>query len=115
MLQVIINLLSNAVKYSPPNSRVVVSASKKSFMARKFVEISVKDQGFGFTPEELSHAFEPFVRVFTQQDEKKFIPGVGLGLYISKHIVELHEGEIRLLSEGAGKGTNVIITLFSSD
>lgn len=107
--QTIINLLSNAIKYSPLSAVVEVILTQQTRDVRPGFELQVVDKGYGFTPEELKHVFEPFVRAFTEQEEKKYIPGVGLGLYISKNIVELHGGQIALVSEGKGKGTTIRI------
>ena len=109
--QGLINLLSNAIKYPPPNSEVIVKLDKKFNNQIPGFEIQIIDHWYGFTPEELNHVFKPFVRVHTQQDEKKYLPGVGLGLYICKHIMELHGGQITLNSEGQGKGTTIHLWL----
>ncbi len=109
--QSLINLFSNAIKYSPPNSAVEVFLVHKSKKEMQGFELQIIDHGYGFTSEELEHIFEPFVRIYTQQEEKKYTPGVGLGLYITKTIIVLHGGEISLISEGQGKGTTIRIWL----
>ncbi|OLS14650.1 MAG: PAS/PAC sensor signal transduction histidine kinase, partial [Promethearchaeota archaeon CR_4] len=107
--QCLINLLSNAIKYSPPNSEVAVMLDRKTANQIPGFEIQIIDHGYGFTPQELNHVFEPFMRVHTQQEEKKYVPGVGLGLYICKYILSLHGGQITLNSEGQGKGTTILV------
>ncbi len=109
--QSMINLFSNAIKYSPPNSAIEVLLAHKSKKEMQGFELQIIDHGYGFTSEELEHLFEPFVRIYTQQEEKKYTPGVGLGLYITKTIIVLHGGEISLISEGQGKGTTIRIWL----
>ncbi|OLS12024.1 MAG: PAS/PAC sensor signal transduction histidine kinase [Promethearchaeota archaeon CR_4] len=109
--QVFINLLSNAIKYSPENTKVYVKLDQIKENEKKVALITVIDQGFGFTSVELEKAFLPFAKVHTQQDQKKFIAGPGLGLYISKNIVESHGGTIHIYSDGANRGTTVKILL----
>jgi two-component system phosphate regulon sensor histidine kinase PhoR len=95
--QVLDNLLSNAVKYSPGGGRVTVRAAEVDGE----VECSVTDQGSGMSPEELQGVFSKFFR--TSAARNAAIPGVGLGLAISKAIVERHGGTISCSSvEGEG-------------
>ncbi|MBD7994513.1 PAS domain-containing sensor histidine kinase [Arthrobacter sp. Sa2CUA1] len=102
--QVIDNLLSNAVKYSPDGGRVTVSAWSTS----DSVHFQVADTGIGMTAAEQSEVFTKFFRSGTSR--KAAIPGVGLGLVISKNIVEAHQGVITLTSE-AGRGTVFTVRL----
>jgi PAS domain S-box-containing protein len=85
--QVIINLLSNASKFSPPNGRITLKARVLDTELR----VEVMDEGIGITPEESRRIFQPYHRV--EQDRMKF-PGLGLGLTVSKQIVEAHGGKI---------------------
>ncbi|OUM40185.1 sensor histidine kinase [Arthrobacter sedimenti] len=95
--QVLDNLLSNAVKYSPGGGRVTVRAAEVDGE----VECSVTDQGSGMSAEELGGVFSKFFR--TSAARNAAIPGVGLGLAISKAIVERHGGTISCRSvEGEG-------------
>jgi two-component system phosphate regulon sensor histidine kinase PhoR len=95
--QVLDNLLSNAVKYSPGGGRVTVRAAEVDGE----VECSVTDQGSGMSAEELRGVFSKFFR--TSAARNAAIPGVGLGLAISKAIVERHGGTISCRSvEGEG-------------
>ena len=95
--QVLDNLLSNAIKYSPGGGRVTVRAAEVDGA----VECSVADQGSGMSPEELKGVFSKFFR--TSAARNAAIPGVGLGLAISKAIVERHGGTISCRStEGEG-------------
>ncbi len=110
MEHVILNLLSNAVKYSPENTKIAIKIDQIKDGDKDVARITVTDQGFGFTPEEIEHAFLPFAKVYTIQDQKKFITGTGLGLYISQNIVESHGGTIQIHSDGINKGTQAVVT-----
>ncbi len=107
MEHVIINLLSNALKYSPENTTIAIWVDQIKRGEENFARITITDQGFGFTPDEIEHAFLPFGKVYTTQDQKKFIAGSGLGLYICKNIVDSHGGSIQIHSDGINKGTQV--------
>ncbi|MBF4994290.1 PAS domain-containing sensor histidine kinase [Arthrobacter gandavensis] len=102
--QVIDNLLSNAVKYSPDGGRVTVSASSTP----QTLTFEVSDTGIGMTEAEQAEVFTKFFRSGTSR--KAAIPGVGLGLVISKNIVEAHGGTITLQSQ-AGAGTVFTVRL----
>lgn len=101
--QVITNLLNNAVKYSPKGGRVFVSVSRKKTRA----VISVKDEGIGISKKNLQHIFD---RYFREGDNENQIAGLGLGLYLSREIIDLHHGHIRVKSV-QGKGTTFLCTL----
>ncbi len=103
VLQVMDNLLSNAVKYSPQGGSIRVSAEVRE--AR--LEISVSDQGLGMTAEQQQRVFEKFFRADTLDTA---IGGLGLGMNISKSLVEAHGGRIWVESE-VGQGTRVSFTL----
>lgn len=95
--QVLDNLLSNAVKYSPAGGRVTVRATAVD----EQIECSVTDEGSGMSADELSGVFSKFFR--TSAARNAAIPGVGLGLALSKAIVERHGGTISCSSvEGEG-------------
>jgi PAS domain S-box-containing protein len=101
--QVICNLLGNSIKFTPPGGRVVLNARQIS----STVEIRVSDTGKGISPKFLPHLFE----AFRQGDGSSFRSGLGLGLAIVRHLVELHGGTIRAHSEGEGKGAEFTMTL----
>ncbi len=104
-MQVIVNLLSNAIKYTPDGSiKVHVEHESRS----GFVSISVKDTGLGMTHEQMSHLFQKFYRIATPDTTN--IQGTGLGLYITKTIVEKMGGKIKV-SSTAGKGSTFTFTL----
>lgn len=104
MGRVVGNLLSNAVKFSPQNSKLAVRLFKED----DGVVFQVQDQGIGVPEEELESIFEPFFR--TKDASKKGYPGTGLGLYVSRKIVEAHGGTLTLESD-LGKGTTVTVKL----
>jgi len=100
--QVIGNLLSNAIKFTPRGRSVELRLDSVEANAR----IIVTDQGEGIDP-----AFLPYVFDRLRQAEGAKRSGLGLGLAIARHIVELHHGEITAESEGLGKGARFIVTL----
>lgn len=102
--QVLINLISNAVKYSPHANKVIVHASSKT----NKVIVAVQDFGIGIPEEHIDKIFDRFFRV-SGIDEKVF-PGLGIGLFISKEIVNRHGGEIKVKSV-PDKGTTFSFTL----
>ncbi|PZW26634.1 phospho-acceptor domain-containing protein [Thermosporothrix hazakensis] len=105
---VLYNLLSNAFKYAPPQSQVRVSAHVEQGTGN--VCICVKDAGPGIPPEEIPLLFGQFVRL--QRDLGGPVRGSGLGLYISKHLVEVMGGRIWVESRGIpGEGSSFCFTL----
>jgi PAS domain S-box-containing protein len=103
MEQVLVNLLSNAGKYSPANTIIEVSVKVND----AHLLIDVKDAGKGLSETDQKSLFQPYHRL--QQDRKNF-PGLGLGLYICKQIVEAHGGQIQITSE-LGRGSTFKISL----
>jgi PAS domain S-box-containing protein len=90
--QVLANLLSNASKFSKEGKKIIL---RSKVMANQ-VLIEVQDEGIGISPEEQGWLFQPYHRV--EQDRRKF-PGLGLGLAISKQIVEAHKGKLWFTSK----------------
>jgi signal transduction histidine kinase len=111
MQQALLNVLSNAYKYSPQGGEVRVACradatDESGSNVRVCIEIS--DQGIGMTAEQLARVFERFYRA----DSSGKIPGTGLGMSIVKEIVELHGGEVCLLSHpGAGTSVKLLLPL----
>ena len=106
--QVILNLLSNAIKNTPPKGIIYINLKKH----KSFLDIIVKDTGIGFTEEEKEKLFKKFGKIERHGEGKDLdSEGSGLGLYISKEIVELHDGEILVESEGRNKGSAFILRL----
>jgi len=101
---VIDNLLSNAIKYTPDGGKVTVSISR----GKKEIEFSIKDTGIGIPKDQKEKVFSKFFRGTNVL--KTGVEGTGLGLFITKNIVEAHEGKIWFESE-EGKGTTFFFTL----
>jgi len=105
---VITNILSNAIKFTPSNGKIEV----KSEINNDFVIISIKDNGIGFTKEEKTQIFKQFGKIERYgQGYDVISEGSGLGLYISKRIIEMHGGEIWVQSEGRDKGSTLYFSL----
>jgi PAS domain S-box-containing protein len=97
LVQILVNLVSNALKYSAAPSPVRVVAERKDDHA----EISVIDRGIGMTEAECAQVFEKFSRA--DRPEVRRVTGTGLGLYITKNLVEMQHGQVWVRSEpGAG-------------
>jgi signal transduction histidine kinase len=101
--QVLNNLLSNAIKYSPTGGEVRIDAKKTNGI----VQISICDQGIGIAENDLKGIFKPFQRTVTTQCT---IPGIGLGLSVSRHIIEAHGGTLTLSSR-LGEGSTFVVEL----
>jgi signal transduction histidine kinase len=101
--QVIYNLVSNSIKYSKKGT-VLISLSREGKMAK----LVVTDQGIGISPKDLKHIFDKFYRAESRNIAD--VQGTGLGLYISKNIVELSGGKIGAKSQ-LGKGSSFWFTL----
>ena len=102
--QVLLNLLSNAVKFTPDGGRVDVSAKLDSDK----VEIAVKDTGVGIAPEDQASLFEEFKQL--GKDSSRKAEGTGLGLALTKRLVELHGGQIAVES-AVGQGSIFQVSL----
>jgi PAS domain S-box-containing protein len=102
--QVVRNLLSNAVKFTPQGGRISIGAKRDGMM----VELSVSDTGSGIRPEFLPHVFDRF----SQQDGGKTRQhgGMGLGLAIVRHVIDMHGGTVNVASV-EGKGTTFTVRL----
>ncbi|MGZ5443537.1 MAG: ATP-binding protein [Thermoanaerobaculia bacterium] len=99
------NLLSNAIKFTPSGGSVHVSLTREPPDA----VLRIRDTGEGISPELLPHVFDRY-----RQEEGsggKANQGLGLGLAIVRHLVESHGGTVRALSEGRGKGAELVVTL----
>ncbi|MEY2537729.1 MAG: hypothetical protein QOG67_1469 [Verrucomicrobiota bacterium] len=100
--QVFWNLLKNASKFTPENGAITVRTSNPHPEA---LTIEISDTGIGIGPEHLEKVFDAFEQIGPRRE------GLGLGLAISKAIVEMHRGSIRAFSEGPGKGAKFVIDL----
>ncbi|MEM3017460.1 MAG: PAS domain-containing sensor histidine kinase, partial [Candidatus Bathyarchaeia archaeon] len=103
LTQVLMNLLSNAAKFTPEGGRIQLAVEDEE----EAVKIWVSDTGIGIRNEDLPRVFEPFAAI----QKPTYIKGTGLGLNISKGLVEAHGGRIWAESEGEGKGATFTLTL----
>jgi signal transduction histidine kinase len=103
--QVVWNLLSNAIKFSPPGAQVELRLEP----APRSVEITVRDNGIGISPAFIPHVFERFRQADAGPRRER--GGLGLGLSIARHLVELHGGTISVDSDGEGRGSTFRIQL----
>jgi PAS domain S-box-containing protein len=103
--QVIWNLLSNAIKFTPRGGRVQVRLER----VNSHVEIAVSDTGVGIRPEFLPHVFERFRQA--DMGTTRQHGGLGLGLSIVRHLVELHGGTVQAESQGEGQGATFVVKL----
>jgi signal transduction histidine kinase len=102
--QVVSNLVGNAVKYTPPDTCILISATRTG----DYVQVDVSDEGPGIPPEEKPYLFQPFRR--GDADYVRHTKGSGLGLAISKGLVEAHGGKI-WVQDRVGPGTTISFTL----
>jgi signal transduction histidine kinase len=100
--QVVQNLLSNATKFTPVGGRITLRAENEG----DNIKVEVEDTGPGIPPQAKERLFEPYFRL----KEHSHFPGVGLGLYLSRRLVELHGGKMEVKSE-LGKGSTFSFSL----
>src|SRR5262252_2107722 len=103
--QVVLNLVSNAIKFTPPCGRVEARLER----AGEHLELIVKDTGQGISPEFLPHVFERFRQA--DSSVARAHGGLGLGLSITRRLVELHDGSIHAKSEGEGRGSTFTVKI----
>jgi PAS domain S-box-containing protein len=104
VVRILMNLISNAIKYSPPDTEISVTARHDG----SEVEVAVTDHGIGMTEAELADLFTKFFRA--NRPEVRAVEGTGLGLYITRRLVELQGGQLRVESE-LGRATTFSFTL----
>ena len=102
--RVLVNLVSNALKFTPKGGRVGVSAAREG----SFVRVSVSDTGVGIQPDDLRDIFDKYAQARSRATRSE--KGTGLGLYITRQLVELHGGKIEVKSE-VGKGSTFSFTI----
>ena len=102
--RVLVNLLSNALKFTPRGGRVEVGAARSGAVVR----VTVADTGVGIPPEDLARLFDKYEQARSRATRSE--KGTGLGLYITRQLVELHGGEISVQSE-VGKGSTFSFTI----
>jgi two-component system phosphate regulon sensor histidine kinase PhoR len=102
------NLVHNALKFSPNGGKITVTGKP----ANDMVQFSVSDEGLGIADADMPNLFERFRRVGHTTSR---IPGTGLGLYVSKHLIEAHGGTIWAEStEGEGSAFHFTVPIYSS-
>ena len=104
--QVLWNLLANAVRFTPPGGRIDIALRR----TRAGLRLSVSDTGHGIAPDLLPHVFERY-----RQAPAAAGGGLGLGLAIVRHLVQLHGGSVSAFSEGEGRGATFAVTLPFAD
>jgi len=103
--QVVWNLVSNAIKFTPPDGTITVRVARKA----RGAEISVSDTGIGIAAQDLPYVFHRFWQA--QTGASREYGGLGIGLALARHLVELHGGSISVQSEGPDRGATFIVTL----
>jgi signal transduction histidine kinase len=104
--QILENLVGNAFKYGPPEGLVTVSAAVDG----EWLTVAIDDEGVGIPASERALVTEPFHRAWNVRESR--IPGTGLGLFISRRLVEAHGGRLRIGDRPDGRpGTRVAFTL----
>lgn len=106
--QIIYNLLSNAIKFTPEGGRITVTARRHSHH-EDAVEIVVTDTGIGIAADDIPRLFERFSQL--EIETTKRFQGAGLGLVLTKQLVELHGGTIAVASAGPGQGSRFTVRL----
>ncbi|URD52427.1 ATP-binding protein [Chroococcidiopsis sp. CCNUC1] len=105
--QTICNLLTNAIKFTPESGSITVQLVVKESWESKVAEIGITDTGIGIATDFLPHVFDRF----RQAEGADSAKGLGLGLAIARHLVELHNGTIHAESSGAGLGATFTVKL----
>lgn len=105
--QILLNLIGNSLKFTYPGGIIIVDFFSDGYM----VEVSVKDTGAGISKEDLSKLFQKFGRLENSYISISTSGGTGLGLYISKSLIEMMHGKIWAASEGVEKGSTFTLSL----
>lgn len=111
--QVFLNIVGNCLKFTPHGGRIVFDF----FTDGQMVETSISDTGVGISKDDLNRLFHKFSRLDNSYTSAATSGGTGLGLYISKNLIELMHGKIYVFSEGLGKGSifSVILPVVTKD
>ena len=105
LAQVFSNLVSNAAKYTPPGGRIALRAHTEG----REVVVEVAENGCGISASMLPHVFDLFVQ--GRESTRLSQPGLGIGLWLVRQLVELHHGSIAARSDGAGQGSTFTVRL----
>jgi PAS domain S-box-containing protein len=103
--QVTANLLSNASKYTPPHGQIAVTLARINDTA----ELRVRDSGIGIRAEQMSRIFDMFAQGTSSLDRSE--GGLGVGLALTRMLVELHRGTVHVQSEGPGRGSEFVVRI----
>ena len=107
--QVLVNLLTNAVKYTDPGGSITVRLSRDEDQPQPGAVISVRDTGRGIPSDMLDRVFELFTQVTPSIDRNT--GGLGLGLMLVKHLIEMHGGSVSARSAGLGQGSEFVLRM----
>lgn len=102
--QIVVNLVQNASKFSPQGCAIELTVSGEQHQ----VVITVQDHGIGIPPSELERIFEPFIQLPAARGEGR---GLGLGLPLTRELAQMHGGQVRAFSAGAGRGSRFVVSL----
>lgn len=105
LAQVLANLLNNAAKYTPPGGELCVKARRDGDR----VAVRVSDNGMGIPADQVEHVFDLFAQVDGHGEHAR--GGLGIGLAISRRLVELHGGTLEAFSDGPGRGSRFVVSL----
>jgi signal transduction histidine kinase len=105
LAQVLGNVINNAAKFTPEGGRIHVTVTREN----DEVAIRITDTGVGVPPQQLETIFDLFTQVGRPGDRSS--GGLGIGLALVKRIVQMHDGRVEAMSEGDGKGTQIVINL----
>ncbi|MFZ6644924.1 ATP-binding protein [Undibacterium sp. TJN25] len=105
--QIISNLIGNALKFTPAGGKIDIKL--KAEAASHTAVLMIHDNGIGISSELLPRVFDAFVQGVAQSD--KALGGLGIGLHLVRQLVQLHGGEVSLMSAGADRGTTVLVRL----
>ncbi len=109
--QVFTNIISNAIKNTPIDGKIVINLKE----TEDFIDVIFKDSGVGITENEKISLFKKYCKIDRQVHGLNMgFDGTGIGLFLSKEIVELHGGQILVKSEGRDKGSTFIIRLYKN-
>jgi signal transduction histidine kinase len=105
LAQIVSNIVSNSVKFGFPGGRIDVAIRRLD----DGIRLEVHDDGCGIEPEFLPHVFDPFRQAETGTTRRH--GGLGLGLALVRQFTQMHGGTVRVISEGKGRGTTVVVDL----